>query len=361
MINIIGAGLGGLLLAQGLKKRGIACRVFERDESARSREQGYRISLLELGRRALEELLPRERYRRLLGLQTRGVGRDFHFARGPEQPLLRLSADAWTICRPALRELLLEDVDVTWGHRLRSLDDVPPGELVVGADGAGSAVREALRSRGVPVPELASLGVHTLAGYTRRTPAWDRRLPLNRAGAVQYLGPAGQTLFVSFCESQQKEPFILWALSQRASFSEPHPQWHGTLLSLMRESVRTLREEELRTSRVRVPNRRLHPGITLLGDAAHAMPPQRGLGGNHAFEDARQLVGKLDDIAGYEREMFTRGKRAVEESEEACQLLHFRNPLARAARNGLLRGLSLLHRPALPKLAHGSASSPENA
>lgn len=44
-ILIIGAGLGGLALAQGLVKSGFHVTVFERDESSISRSQGYRISI----------------------------------------------------------------------------------------------------------------------------------------------------------------------------------------------------------------------------------------------------------------------------------------------------------------------------
>ena len=344
MINIIGAGLGGLALAQGLMKRGVACRVFERDAHARAREQGYRISLIGLGRDALKELLPEERYRRLETLRTRNVGDDFHFARGPERPLLRLEADAWTMCRPALRDLLLEGVDVTWGFRAKALEDLPQDGLVVAADGAGSAIREALRPLAPQVPELVQLGIGTIAGYVRRTADWDARLPLNLEGAVQYLGPAGQTLFVSFCEAADKTPYILWALSARGSLQAPHAEWHPTLAELMGQSERMLREDGFRSSRVQVPRARLHPRITLLGDAAHAMPPQRGLGGNNAFEDARSFIAHAGDISAYEQEMFRRGKRAVEESEEACNLLHFANPIARGLRDGVLSVASLLQR-----------------
>lgn len=38
-------------------------------------------------------------------------------------------------------------------------------------------------------------------------------------------------------------------------------------------------------------------------------------------------------IAAYERELFSRGKRAVEESVQACKLLHLRQPLARSLRD----------------------------
>ena len=42
-VLIIGGGMGGLCLAQGLKKANIDVEVFERDKSKDDRLQGYRI------------------------------------------------------------------------------------------------------------------------------------------------------------------------------------------------------------------------------------------------------------------------------------------------------------------------------
>lgn len=57
-VLIIGGGIGGLCLAQGLKKAGIRATVFERDPSPASRLQGYRIHINPEGSRALQACLP---------------------------------------------------------------------------------------------------------------------------------------------------------------------------------------------------------------------------------------------------------------------------------------------------------------
>jgi 2-polyprenyl-6-methoxyphenol hydroxylase-like FAD-dependent oxidoreductase len=57
-ILIIGAGTGGLCLAQGLKRDDVAFDVFERDHSASEGLQGYRLSLNACGIQALEQCLP---------------------------------------------------------------------------------------------------------------------------------------------------------------------------------------------------------------------------------------------------------------------------------------------------------------
>lgn len=55
---IIGAGIGGLCLAQGLKKHGIPFTVFERDPTPSFRTQGYRLRITPEGYDALVANLP---------------------------------------------------------------------------------------------------------------------------------------------------------------------------------------------------------------------------------------------------------------------------------------------------------------
>ena len=61
-ILIIGAGLAGLSLGQGLKQAGIPFRIFERDGAASFRAQGYRIRIDQRGAEGLRRLLPAELY-----------------------------------------------------------------------------------------------------------------------------------------------------------------------------------------------------------------------------------------------------------------------------------------------------------
>ena len=54
-VFIIGAGLGGLALAQGLLKNNISFRIFECDPRLHGRTQGYRVRISEEGISALEQ------------------------------------------------------------------------------------------------------------------------------------------------------------------------------------------------------------------------------------------------------------------------------------------------------------------
>jgi len=57
-VVIVGAGLSGLCLAQGLLREGFDVQIYERDPSVNARKQGYRITIDEHGTRALEQCLP---------------------------------------------------------------------------------------------------------------------------------------------------------------------------------------------------------------------------------------------------------------------------------------------------------------
>src|SRR5262249_44338563 len=65
-IMIIGAGPGGLCLAHGLAKDGIAVEVFERDGSPADHQPGYRLSISATGSAALRSCLPDAQYRKFV-------------------------------------------------------------------------------------------------------------------------------------------------------------------------------------------------------------------------------------------------------------------------------------------------------
>ena len=89
-VLVIGAGLGGLCLAQGLRKAGVDVAVYERDAGLSTRTQGHRIHIDSRGEQALHECLPPSLYE--LFLATRGQpskgNRDApgRLQRGPDIP-----------------------------------------------------------------------------------------------------------------------------------------------------------------------------------------------------------------------------------------------------------------------------------
>lgn len=69
-VLVIGGGIGGLCLANGLRKAGIDVAVFERETNGLENLAGYGIHINEDGRRALRNCLPRASWDRFDACST---------------------------------------------------------------------------------------------------------------------------------------------------------------------------------------------------------------------------------------------------------------------------------------------------
>ncbi len=163
LVAIVGAGPAGLILARLLQMQGFRVRIYERDASATSRPQGGSLDLRpSLGQRAIQaaglmdvfEAASRRdaaAFKLLDGQGTLipGAGSETHDDAGPE------------IDRGTLRRLLIESLrpgTIHWGHSATGVARLADGrwtidfagqpsvvaDLVVGADGIGSKVRNQL-------------------------------------------------------------------------------------------------------------------------------------------------------------------------------------------------------------------------
>lgn len=190
-VLISGAGLGGLCLAQALRRAGIAVHVFERDATPGQRSQGYRLHIGPDGLGALFAALPPELYSLFdatamkpepfttlldtnLLQRRRGREEEREEERDAEPTLPLPGACAHVnVNRATLRQILLaglEDV-VHFGAPLTCYESDDSGvtahfadgssargELLVGADGLHSPVR---RQR-VPAARLQDSGVRAI-------------------------------------------------------------------------------------------------------------------------------------------------------------------------------------------------------
>ena len=372
-ILIIGAGLGGLALAQGLVKAGFNVSVFERDQSPTSRAQGYRISIRSMGLAALSALLPSDRMAHLATAKIADVGDGFTIADANMNPLVEIPMGqdaAVQFLRSELRGVLQEGVNIEWNKQLVMLEEKDnqvtvhfadgsqaKGDFVVGCDGAGSTIRELLPSS-YTVPKVIATSQAVLGGQIDRTPEWEELLPLNQSGLVRFLGPNVHYMGVCFYERADRSPTVFWGvkedikdpdatwyqidqgLEDRKHLLEHCKQlinnqtWHENLCKLVHETQpeAMMAPWLLRTTRFSDSNQ--HPmvpsgRITLLGDSAHTMPPDAGLGGNNVLEDARLLSSLLASspipvdwpklTAEFETQMFARAKQAIEETENIAK------------------------------------------
>jgi 2-polyprenyl-6-methoxyphenol hydroxylase-like FAD-dependent oxidoreductase len=358
-IVVIGAGLGGLALARRLRRAGFDVGVAERDAGAETRFQGYRIGLGPDGLAALRGCLTE----RLLPLLDAVAG-ELHGAGRVVDPQLTALAElpprdeGLLFDRNVLRHLLLAGIEdvVTFGRHLTGYREDADGvvltyadgsteaaDLVVGADGMGSAVRRHL----LPDVEVRDLGRY---GGIGRTPLTDRFAGLVPGWSTMVSAPDVQLMLgtmpfrrppreaaaelapeVTLPDTPSYLRWVMLLPPERAEFGarladDPDnglailrsiaADWHPDLVALLAEA--DLSNSGVGPLRLGDPVEPWPTGrVTLLGDAGHPVPPG-GAGAALAFLDAAELTDALvaardggttwnAALAGYEQRMCARG------------------------------------------------------
>lgn len=369
-VAVIGGGVGGLCLAQGLTKAGIGVSVHERDVTPTDRLQGYRLHINPVGARALHECLPPEAWTRFVATTGRG-GSGFGFLDERLRRLLVIDNPDdvperahHSVSRITLREILLTGLDdvVSFGRRFtryehedgRITAHFADGtstrcDVLVGADGANSAVR----AQYLPHAERVDTGISGIAGKLPLTPGTRAWLPpalLAHANSVIPRAAAG--MFVAPHELGD-DGYLMWAYAADGLVIPPEralrdvvaaaiASWHPDLVRVVRDSPHeSVSWWPVRTS---VPIDAWRPTtVTLLGDAIHSMTPMRGIGANTALRDAMSLCRNLaareplDAIADYERHMREYGFAAVTASLRSARQFVSGNAVGRVAFKTVLR------------------------
>lgn len=355
-IAIVGAGLGGLALARVLHVNGIDAVVYERESSRDARGQGGMLDI-HSGRRALREAGLIDRFHAI----ARGEGQDMRLLEPDGTLLLREDTpDDAPLLRPEvdradLRDLLLDslpDHTVRWGHAYASADNSPGDrvlrfadggsatyDLLVGADGAHSRVRTLLTDArpahiGQNIVELGIPDIDRthpdLAAMVGRGNYWV--FGDGQFLAAQRNGDGRVRIGLNFYNTAEDWfatcgiPFDDPAAARRRLI-EKFTGWDPRITALIAACDDTLVPRSLTTLPTGLtwpPT----PGVTLLGDAAHLMPPL-GEGANMALLDGALLGLALaaypDDfpaaVEEYEHEMFERTAAAARTSAEMHQLL----------------------------------------
>lgn len=331
-IAIVGAGPAGLTLANVLQRHGWRADVFEADVSVDARDQGGSLDLHpEEGQRALARAGLLDAFMAIARHEDQET-RLVHHATGEllrEQIPAPGEGDRPEIDRQALRALLLHPLAagvVRWGerleavlpradgrHDLRCASGVKgPYDLVVGADGAWSKVRAALTPA-----QPAYTGVTFIELWLRDV---DRRHPRaarlvghgtlfalhGGAGIVgQRNGNATLRVYAALRTGAANGacPDPALATIGKDALLARFAGWAPSLLDLIAEAegIAAVRPIMALPPGLRWPHR---TGLTVIGDAAHVMPPL-GVGVNLAMLDAAELaealVGADDWRAGQRR------------------------------------------------------------
>ncbi|MET8997035.1 NAD(P)/FAD-dependent oxidoreductase [Amycolatopsis sp. NPDC004169] len=351
-IAIVGAGMGGLALARVLHVNGIESVVYERDAARDARRQGGMLDI-HSGQRALREAGLLEKFLTI----ARGEGQDMRLLEPDGTLLLREDTpDDAPLLRPEidrtdLRALFLDALPpetVRWGHAFDHAEDGVvhfAGEgsarydLLVGADGANSRVRGLLTDArpahlGQNAVELAISDIDArypdLAAMVGRGNYWV--FGEGKSLSAQRNGDGCVRIGISFYNTGE-DWFEATGIpfdnppAARARLMELLTGWDPGITRLIEVSDDTIVPRTLTALPVglRWPS---NPKVTLVGDAAHLMPPV-GEGANMAMLDGAVLGAALaahpDDfataVAEYEKEMFERTEAAARMSADMQQLL----------------------------------------
>ncbi|MFF4393760.1 FAD-dependent oxidoreductase [Streptomyces sp. NPDC001552] len=342
-VTIIGAGLGGLVLARVLHVNGIPSRVYEADLSPAARERGGMLDIHD--------------YNGQLALQAADLMDEFHaIVIEGRQTMRVLDTDGTVlmdkvddgggrpeVMRAGLRRILLDSLPagtVRWDHKASGVRALGKGRhevtfacgctvvtsLLVGADGAWSRVRPLLCDA---IPEYA--GTSFVETYLFEA---DTRHPAaaKAVGGGSMIAPSpgkevfahresGATLHTYVQLTRERDWFAAIDFTDSAAATarivEEFEGWASELTELITDTdtAPVLRPHYALPIGLRW--KRL-PGVTLLGDAAHLAAPN-GEGANLAMLDGAELGKALaahpDDVEAalgeYEEAMFLRPTEAV--------------------------------------------------
>jgi 2-polyprenyl-6-methoxyphenol hydroxylase-like FAD-dependent oxidoreductase len=352
-VTIVGAGLGGLILARVLYIRGIPAMIYEADRSSRARIQGGQLDIHEqVGQVALAAAGLTDAFRAIIhegGEATRVLDR--HGAVVFEQ------RDDGAGGRPEalrgdLRRILLDSLPpeaIQWGKKLTGVTAGGDGrhtlsfadgsivttELLVGADGVWSKVRPLLSDAR---PEY--VGTSFVETYLYDADARHPEAAEAVGGGTMFALAPGQGIFAHRESGAVLHAYVALSrptewfagvdfnddASARTRIGAEFGSWAPALTSLIADSESSL---VLRRLYALPTNHRWDraPGVTLLGDAAHLAPPA-GDGANLAMLDGAELAAAIAAhprdveaaLTAYESTMFPRSQAAAAEAHRTLAL-----------------------------------------
>ncbi|WP_299051226.1 FAD-dependent monooxygenase [uncultured Nocardioides sp.] len=387
-VVVVGAGIGGLALAQGLVGEGVDVLVLERDRALPD-TGGYRLHLTPAAGSALRGLLGAEAWRSVVAAcAPPGASRRMHvtdrrlrtlvtapFEPGPDDEPhrmvgripLRVALGTGLADRLRLGVRVTGTAPRTAGGVDVLLADADPvaADVVVAADGVGSVVARGCAGG----PTSAPVGLQGLAGRAEPGPGVPELLG---AGPVLGIGPHGVGAFLTLHAPADEVPEAIWGLvvsdgaAARADLGDADPR--AAAARLLRGWDPWLRDLVAHTDPATVGRYRFHAAdprrgtapwrvdpaapVVALGDAVHAMPPTGGQSASTAVldaadlrdalvrsaPDAATLAARLDEVGDT---IARRGAAAVAESVAPARWIRrTEGPVGSAALLGAERAVS---------------------
>ena len=374
-ITLIGGGLVGALLAQQLAQRGFAVEVYEKRADPRlAGFIGGRSINLALAERGLQALRTAGLADDVLQRAVMMRGRMVHDRDG-NSSLQRYGVDdsevIWSVSRGALNMLLLDAAEAAgvrfhFGQslvsadfdqqRIRMIDETGVERsqqvgMLIGADGAGSAVRAAMNTYSPLGERIESLG----HGYKELEIPPSSELPpavLKLSGGhdqfalepnALHIWPRGSYMCIALPNTEGSFTVTLFLASQSpaqnvapsfaglpnadaaaAFFSEQFPG----LLSLVPRFNEDYVSHPVGTlSTLYLDRWHLDGRALLVGDAAHAIVPFHGQGMNCGFEDTVVLANLLAAAPNDSADVFAEFQRVRQPNANAIATMALENYL----------------------------------
>ncbi|GAA2724715.1 FAD-dependent monooxygenase [Cellulomonas aerilata] len=322
---VVGAGLGGLAAAVALRRVGWAVTVLERADSFG--EVGAGITLMSNGLRCLDAI---------------GLGEVVRHGGRPQGPGgIRTPSGRWlshldgAVVESQLGTAAVGLHRAHLHHVLRSA--LPDEAVVTGAtpeevvdDGAGASVRYRRSGRSRTLPADLVVGADGVDSWVRaqrwpgaRRPVYDGSTawravteapPGDEPEFSQTWGPAQEFGYLPLSDGRlywyaaATAPEGQREADELAEVRRRFASWHDPVPALL---AGTPPAAVLRHDIYRLPplDTYVRGRVALLGDAAHAMTPHLGQGGNQALEDAVVLAAAVSTepdvdaaLAGYDRQ-----------------------------------------------------------
>jgi salicylate hydroxylase len=360
-VAIIGCGIGGLTAARALCQRGIEVAIYE--SAPELREIGAGVALGPNAMKVLHALGLEDAVRDVAGRSDWAVTRNGKTGRvisktsRREQTVLFGSAGA-TVHRADLLDVLAQSIPsdiVTLGAhcagaraeggvavaRFEDGTEIE-ADVVVGADGIHSAVRESLFGPDAPrfTGKICYRSVVPVAAVPGPPPSSDNAQWLGPHGTIVLYPVRRDELINVVChyddESYRHESWV--SRCERSEVLARYAEWHESLLRVF--SAGEVWYKWALYDRDPIP-RWTRDRVTVLGDAAHPMLPYLGQGACQAIEDgcvlAAALAARAEDPVGaleaYERTRRPRASQVVLASRERGVSNHLASPVAALRRD----------------------------
>ncbi|KAK8084489.1 monooxygenase [Apiospora hydei] len=387
-VLILGAGLGGLSLAQALRKRGISFEIFERDNRDLERPQGWTVSvhsMVEDMKESVANDMPP--FNTVDHLDSVDIPCEFAYYNPDSTAKMGYRDDGsrtymWAN-RSTLRNWLSTHIDIQYDKHAIRIEESDKnvtvhfkdgssatGDILVGAEGVHSMTRKYILKGNDPVQSeklfLVSGDVH----LTKQE--MESQMTLSHSSyLVDFPGAEdGKTyhLFVGLDKlSSPSDPesgadyYFHLTGEDEAADGDGFWTYSATREELCAFALRQARDlperfrcviDKATAERMKTPPVRLNTlimeslpvgRVTLLGDAAHVMTPFRGEGGCHAMKDGLNLARAIDKIDKdndqslrealdeYQKEMIKRGcGAAAMSSKEYTTAIDHEKPDSRA-------------------------------